>query len=79
MIKFHFVFQYILTEEYAERSFLYRHFYMYPTFILFRVRMYIGMGLAECGCQMAGLGAYPTRCKPIQGLGPKDYKTTETL
>ena len=71
--------RYILTEEYAERSFLYRHFYMYPTFVLFRIRMYIGMGLAECGCQMAGLGAYPTRCKPIQGLGPKDYKTTETL
>ncbi|KAK9302226.1 hypothetical protein QLX08_005675 [Tetragonisca angustula] len=71
--------RYILTEEYAERSFLYRHFYMYPTFVLFRARMYIGMSLAECGCQMAGLGAYPTRCKPIQGLGPKDYKTTEEL
>ncbi|XP_016913652.1 lysophospholipid acyltransferase 7 [Apis cerana] len=71
--------RYILTEEYAERSFLYRHFYMYPTFIVFRLRMYIGMGLAECGCQMAGLGAYPLTCTPIQGLGPKDYKTTEEL
>lgn len=52
---------------------------MYPTFIVFRLRMYIGMGLAECGCQMAGLGAYPIKCIPIQGLGPKDYKTTEEL
>ncbi|OAD53371.1 Lysophospholipid acyltransferase 7 [Eufriesea mexicana] len=71
--------KYILTEEYAERSFLYRHLYMYPTFALFKLRMYIGMGLAECGCQMSGLGAYPSKCTPIQGLGPKDYKSTEAL
>lgn len=71
--------KYVLTEEYAERSFLYRHFYMYPTFALFRLRMYIGMALAECGCQMAGLGAYPSKCNPVQGLGPRDYRTTEEL
>ncbi|XP_076233685.1 membrane bound O-acyltransferase domain containing farjavit [Calliopsis andreniformis] len=71
--------KYILTEEYAQRSFLYRHIYMYPAFVVFKLRMYVGMTLAECACQMAGLGVYPARCNPIQGLGPKDYKTTEAL
>ncbi|XP_029043470.1 lysophospholipid acyltransferase 7 [Osmia bicornis bicornis] len=71
--------KYILTDEFAERTFLYKHLYMYPTFAVFRLRMYIGMTLAECACQMAGLGAYPKKCKPLQGLGPKDYKTIEAL
>ncbi|XP_026670048.1 lysophospholipid acyltransferase 7 [Ceratina calcarata] len=68
---------YVLTEEYAEQSFLYRHFYMYPTFAVFRLRMYIGMGLAECACQMAGLGAYPAKSNPLPGMGPKDYMRIE--
>ncbi|CAK9817028.1 Lysophospholipid acyltransferase 7 [Anthophora quadrimaculata] len=71
--------KYVLTEEFAERSFLYRHLYMYPTFATFRLRMYIGMVFAECACHMAGLGTYPTESKPIKGLGPRDYKTIETL
>ncbi|XP_076626544.1 membrane bound O-acyltransferase domain containing farjavit [Colletes latitarsis] len=71
--------RYVLTEDFAERAFLYRYFYMYPTFLTFKLRMYIGMALAECACQMAGLGAYPAECKPAIGLGPRDYKTIETL
>ncbi|CAL7934899.1 unnamed protein product [Xylocopa violacea] len=67
--------KYVLTEDYAQRSLFYRHFYMYLTFAVFRLRMYIGMGLAECACQMAGLGVYPSSSNPVQGLGPRDYKT----
>lgn len=72
-------FQYALTEEFASRSFLYRFCYIYPTFVTFRMRMYIGMVMSECVCQMAGLGAYPTRCEPVSGLGPKDYKSAIAL
>lgn len=43
------------------------------------MRMYIGMMMSECVCQMAGLGAYPQKCEPVSGLGPKDYKTTIAL
>ena len=71
--------RYIITEEFGQRSFLYRHLYMYPAFIVFKLRMYVGMTLAECACQMAGLGAYPVRCSPAQGLGPRDYKTAVAL
>lgn len=73
------IFQYALTDEFAERSWLYRFGYIYPTFVTFRMRMYIGMVLSECVCQMAGLGAYPTSCKTISGLGPKDYKSAIAL
>ncbi|XP_033214251.1 lysophospholipid acyltransferase 7 [Belonocnema kinseyi] len=70
---------YILTEDFLNRSFLYKFCYIYPTFITFRMRMFIGMILSECVCQMAGLGAYPARSEPITGLGPKNYKLAETL
>ncbi|XP_053998705.1 lysophospholipid acyltransferase 7 [Hylaeus anthracinus] len=71
--------RYVLTDEFAERAFLYRYLYMYPAFLTFKLRMYIGMALAECACQMAGLGVYPVESKPIIGLGPRDYKIIETL
>ncbi|XP_078035527.1 membrane bound O-acyltransferase domain containing farjavit [Augochlora pura] len=65
--------RYVTTAEFAERAFLYRYFYMYPTFFSFKLRMYIGMTLAECACQMAGLGAYPVKSNPVIGLGPRNY------
>lgn len=70
---------YTQTAEFEELNFFYRFFYMYPTFTCFRLRMFIGMGLAECVCQMSGLGAYPVCCQPTPGLGPRDYKTVEKL
>ncbi|XP_014206154.1 lysophospholipid acyltransferase 7 [Copidosoma floridanum] len=71
--------KYALTDEFAERSLLYRIWYIYPTFVTFRMRMYIGMMMSECVCQMAGLGAYPVSCEPASGLGPKDYRKTVAL
>ncbi|KAM0727914.1 Lysophospholipid acyltransferase 7 [Formica fusca] len=70
---------YTQTIEFEELSFLYRFLYMYPTFACFRLRMYIGMSLAECVCQMSGLGAYPVCCQSAPGRGPRDYKTVEKL
>ncbi|XP_029673478.1 lysophospholipid acyltransferase 7 isoform X2 [Formica exsecta] len=70
---------YTQTIEFEELSFLFRFLYMYPTFACFRLRMYIGMSLAECVCQMSGLGAYPVCCQSAPGRGPRDYKTVEKL
>ncbi|KAL6259347.1 hypothetical protein P5V15_009262 [Pogonomyrmex californicus] len=70
---------YTQTVEFGEHCFFYRFFYMYPTFASFRLRMFIGMTLAECVCQMSGLGAYPVCCQPVPGLGPRDYKKIEEL
>lgn len=75
----HLKLQYTQTLEFEGRCFLYRFFYMYPTFAGFRLRMFIGMALAECVCQMSGLGAYPVSCQPAPGLGPRDYKMLEEL
>lgn len=71
--------QYALTEDFNTRNFLYRFVYIYPTFVSFRMRMFIGMILSECVCQMAGLGCYPTKSETVSGLGPKNYKLIETL
>ncbi|XP_058795095.1 lysophospholipid acyltransferase 7 [Phymastichus coffea] len=76
---YYFPAKYALTDEFSERSWLYKFGYIYPTFVTFRMRMYIGMVLSECVCQMAGLGAYPTSCETISGLGPKDYKSAIAL
>lgn len=73
------LFQYTQSPEFEEHCFIYKFFYMYPTFAGFRLRMFIGMALAECVCQMSGLGAYPVSCHPVPGLGPRDYKTIEKL
>ncbi|XP_015595369.1 lysophospholipid acyltransferase 7 isoform X2 [Cephus cinctus] len=71
--------KYALTDDFGTRSFLYRFCYIYPTFVTFRTRMYTGMALSECVCTMSGLGAYPTSCETISGLGPKNYKAIESL
>lgn len=62
------------TEFYEERSFLYRLWYVWPTFFIFRMRIYLGMTLSECVCTMAGFGAYPKETDSRPGNGPtKDY------
>jgi lysophospholipid acyltransferase 7 len=63
--------QYAESEEfYNERSFLYRLWYINPSFFIFRMCIYIGMALSECVCTMAGLGAYPEFTEPRSGHGP---------
>lgn len=65
--------KYALTDEFfEERSWLYRYWYIWPNFFNFRMRIYIGLILAECACTVAGLGAYPTFSKPKPGEGPSD-------
>lgn len=62
------------AEFYEERSFFYRLMYVWPTFFIFRMRIYTGIMLSECVCTMAGFGAYPKACESKSGHGPiKDY------
>ncbi|CAH1395928.1 unnamed protein product [Nezara viridula] len=56
-------------EYFNERSLWYRLWFSFPSFAQFRMRMYIGMRLAEIVIIMGGLGAYPEFCKPAT-LGP---------
>lgn len=63
--------QYAMSDEfYNERSVLYRIWYLYPSFVVFRMRMYIGMRLSECVFTMSGLGAYPSVTEPKPAQGP---------
>jgi lysophospholipid acyltransferase 7 len=71
---------YALSDEfYGERSWLYRLFYVWPTFFIFRMRLYSGMILAECICTYAGFGAYPKDLEPKCGHGPSKEITQEYL
>lgn len=58
------------SEFYEERSFIYRLMYVWPTFFIFRMRIYTGIMLSECVCTMAGFGAYPKVCGNKSGHGP---------
>ncbi|XP_046608573.1 lysophospholipid acyltransferase 7 [Neodiprion virginianus] len=71
--------EYFLADEFMKRSFWYRIWYIYPSFLVFKMRIYAGMALSECVCTMAGVGAYPTSCTTISGLGPKNYQAFENL
>lgn len=63
--------EYATTDEfYNERSFLYRLFFVWPTFFIFRMRIYSGILLAECVCVSAGFGVYPKELKSTCGHGP---------
>ncbi|KAH0546357.1 lysophospholipid acyltransferase 7 [Cotesia glomerata] len=70
---------YVLTEEFQQRSFWYRLWFIIPAFLTFRTRLYVGMMFSESVCQMAGLGVYPICSQPQPGLGPKDYKAAEQI
>ena len=68
----HYTLQYALSDEfYNERSFFYRLMYVWPTFFIFRMRMYTGLTLSECVCTMAGFGAYPDEADTANGEGPR--------
>lgn len=61
-------------EFYEQRSFLYRLWYVWPAFFMFRMRIYTGLTLSECVCTMAGFGAYPKQVESRPGNGPtKEY------
>lgn len=63
--------EYALGDEfYTERSWIYRLFYVWPTFFIFRMRIYSGILLSEAICTSAGFGAYPKSLEPKCGHGP---------
>ena len=66
--------QYVETDEFSERSFLFRLFYMVPMFTIFRTRLYMAWIFSEMMSITAGLGAYPVKSKPRCGDGPTDLK-----
>lgn len=75
-----FNFQYLSTEEFLTRSFIYRYWYIFPTFLVFRTRIYFGLILTELVCIMGGLGVYPVFTKPKCGQGPtQNFKELEQL
>lgn len=57
-------------EFYEVRGVWYRLWYIFPTFLIFRMRMYAGLTLSECVCTISGLGAYPTIANNKSGAGP---------
>jgi lysophospholipid acyltransferase 7 len=72
--------EYASTDEFYEsRSILYRLFFVWPTFFIFRMRIYSGIILAECVCISAGFGAYPKELKSKCGHGPSVEVTKEIL
>ncbi|KAG8433866.1 hypothetical protein GDO86_012291 [Hymenochirus boettgeri] len=66
----YFPLHYVKTDEFYDCSFLYRLFYMVPTFFVFRMRFYVAWIFAECGCIAAAFGAYPVSAKSRSGGGP---------
>ena len=72
LLNHYFPIKHIATDEYVNHPWgiVYQLAYLVPTFIGFRWRFYIGWLLAESGCMMLGLGAYPFYTEPKAGLGP---------
>lgn len=71
---------YALSDEfYIDRSWLYRLFYVWPSFFIFRMRIYSGILLSECICISAGLGAYPKELDSKCGHGPSKEITAEFI
>ncbi|KAL5286735.1 MBOAT7 family protein [Megaselia abdita] len=59
------------SEFYDDRIWIYRLFYVWPSFIIFRMRIYTGLTLSEAVCTNAGFGAYPNESEVANGEGPK--------
>lgn len=71
---------YAMSDEfYLSRSWLYRLFYVWPSFFIFRMRIYAGIILSECICTSAGLGAYPKELQARCGHGPSKPITSEVV
>lgn len=59
------------SEFYDNRSWIYRLFYVWPAFFIFRMRIYTGLTLSEAVCTNAGFGAYPIQSDVSNGEGPR--------
>jgi len=55
---------------YTSTSLMYRLWYMYTSFFIFRTRLYLGFIFSEIICITSGIGAYPVYCDPQSGYGP---------
>lgn len=66
-------------EFYIDRSFIYRLFYVWPSFFIFRMRIYSGIILSECICTSAGFGSYPKSLEAKCGHGPSKEITQEII
>lgn len=67
------------NEFFEERSLLYRLFFVWPSFFIFRMRIYSGLILAECTCTCAGFGAYPKDLEVKCGHGPTQVVSQEFI
>ena len=74
--KFYWI-DYVKTDEFYSRSFLYRLWFMIPMFIWFRARMYAAWIFSECVCLSSCFGAYPASSKPKCGKGPTDLSALD--
>ncbi|CAH1795332.1 unnamed protein product, partial [Owenia fusiformis] len=75
----YFSLEYMNTDDFMEKPFWYRLFYMVPMFTVFRMRMYTAWVMSECMCMASGLGAYPKASKPKCGLGPSDLEALKQI
>ncbi|XP_013400325.1 lysophospholipid acyltransferase 7 [Lingula anatina] len=71
--------EYVKTEEFHQRFFLYRLWYMIVTFFIFRMRIYSAWILSEMVCITSALGAYPKDSRPKRGQGPTNLGTLKDL
>ncbi|XP_064462895.1 lysophospholipid acyltransferase 7-like [Ornithodoros turicata] len=55
---------------YRDHGLIYRLLYLWPVFLSFRMRLYTGFILGECGCIAAGMGLYPSAANAAPGAGP---------
>uniref|UniRef100_A0A1B0GQI8 Lysophospholipid acyltransferase 7 n=1 Tax=Phlebotomus papatasi TaxID=29031 RepID=A0A1B0GQI8_PHLPP len=58
-------------EFYTEQSILFRIWYIWIAFIIFRLKMYIIMIVSDCITSAAGVGAYPSVFQSTPGGGPR--------
>ncbi|KAJ8945057.1 hypothetical protein NQ314_009324 [Rhamnusium bicolor] len=69
---------YVFSDEFYNRSFLYRYWYIWPVYLVFRSRLYFGLVLTEMVCITGGLGLYPDFSRPKPGRGPtENFKKTK--
>lgn len=64
---------------YQERSWIYRLFFVWPSFFIFRMRIYSGIILSECICTSAGFGAYPKELESKCGHGPSNAISQDVI
>ncbi|XP_018421596.1 PREDICTED: lysophospholipid acyltransferase 7 isoform X2 [Nanorana parkeri] len=79
IVAYYFPLDYVKKDEFYDRCFLFRLFYMVPIFFVFRMRFYVAWIFAECGCIAAAFGAYPVTAKSRSGGGPTvEYSPLES-